>query len=92
MAEKCEKFLVSGMVQGVGFRYQTCYKGMELGLTGYARNLNNGNVEVVACGDSAAVDALAEWLKKGPRRTGMVDEVIREPSHYKPYKSFKIVY
>ena len=53
MIQKCEKFTVSGLVQGVGFRYHTSYQGMRLGLTGYAKNLNNGDVEVVVCGEEA---------------------------------------
>lgn len=50
MDQSCEKFTVSGHVQGVGFRYHTAHQGMQLGLVGYAMNLNNGNVEVVASG------------------------------------------
>ncbi|CAH2563768.1 acylphosphatase [Vibrio cholerae] len=48
MEKQCSKFIVSGHVQGVGFRYHTSHQGLKLGLTGYAKNLNNGDVEVVA--------------------------------------------
>ncbi|MGX9416076.1 acylphosphatase [Vibrio sp. RC27] len=60
-----EKFTVSGMVQGVGFRYFTSHQGLKLGLTGYAKNLYNGDVEVVACGDEEKREALFQWLHQG---------------------------
>jgi acylphosphatase len=62
---KYEKFVVSGMVQGVGFRYFTSHQGLKLGLTGYAKNLHNGDVEVVAFGDPKKLDALYQWLHQG---------------------------
>ena len=58
--------MVSGRVQGVFYRASTRQKALELGVTGYARNLPDGRVEVLACGESAAVDALCEWLWQGP--------------------------
>jgi acylphosphatase len=62
----CAKFIVSGRVQGVFFRASTRAEAVRLGLTGHARNLVDGNVEVLACGDSAALDALQRWLQVGP--------------------------
>ena len=62
---KYEKFIVSGMVQGVGFRYFTSHQGLKLGLTGYAKNLYNGDVEVVAFGNTEKLDALYQWLHQG---------------------------
>ncbi|WP_038174798.1 MULTISPECIES: acylphosphatase [Vibrio] len=90
MDQSCEKFTVSGHVQGVGFRYHTAHQGMQLGLVGYAMNLNNGNVEVVASGNPDKIEALSVWLKDGPR-TSRVDSVVRESICYKPYKGFKIL-
>ena len=43
---------VHGLVQGVGFRYSTQREALQLGLTGYARNMDDGSVEVVACGEA----------------------------------------
>ena len=60
------RFLVSGRVQGVCFRANTRDEALRLGLRGYARNLDDGRVEVVACGDAQAVEALAAWLRDGP--------------------------
>lgn len=59
------KFIVSGHVQGVGFRYFTSHEAQRLGLTGYAKNLSNGNVEVLACGSSMQIERLHQWLHQG---------------------------
>ncbi len=59
--------LISGKVQGVGFRNFTQRNAKQLGVNGYAKNLPNGKVEVVAEGDKAQLDALVDLLKKGPR-------------------------
>ena len=57
---------VYGKVQGVFFRASTAHEAAELGLTGHARNLPDGSVEVLACGDARAVARLREWLGSGP--------------------------
>jgi len=62
---KSEKFIISGVVQGVGFRYFTAHQGIKLGLTGYAHNLGNGDVEVIATGSQESLELLYEWLKQG---------------------------
>ena len=62
----CQKFIIKGRVQGVWFRESTRQQAMNLGLSGYAVNLSDGSVEVLACGDSAAVEQLAGWLQQGP--------------------------
>jgi len=63
IARRCR---VSGRVQGVFYRASTRARAQMLGVTGYARNLPDGSVEVMACGDRAAVEALCEWLWQGP--------------------------
>lgn len=60
------RFLVSGHVQGVHFRAATRQQALGLHLSGYARNLDDGRVEVLAAGDAQAVEALAQWLEDGP--------------------------
>jgi acylphosphatase len=60
------RFIVSGKVQGVWFRAATRERALALGLTGIARNLDDGSVEVHAIGDDAAIDALEKWLWQGP--------------------------
>ena len=58
--------LVSGRVQGVFYRASTRNEAEKLGVTGYARNLPDGRVEVLACGEEHAVRALRDWLEIGP--------------------------
>ena len=65
---------VHGGVQGVGFRWWTRSRALELGLTGWARNLDDGRVEVVAEGDRAAADEL-EALLRGGGTPGRVEAV-----------------
>ncbi|MDR9827694.1 acylphosphatase [Vibrio sp. FNV 38] len=83
------RFIVSGHVQGVGFRYHTCHEGLKLGLNGYARNLANGNVEVMATGDDMAIGKLEMWLSGGPR-TASVDSVIGEQVAVVEMRGFEI--
>ena len=53
-------------MQGVWFRDSTRREAQRLGITGYAINLDDGDVEVLACGDPAAIAELRAWLGKGP--------------------------
>lgn len=71
------KFVVTGKVQGVFYRASTREQARNLGLTGYAKNLPDGRVEVMASGPAAGLDALARWLQKGPP-SARVDAVERE--------------
>lgn len=71
------RFLVGGRVQGVFFRASTREHALRLGLRGYAKNLPDGRVEVLAAGDGAAIDALESWLHAGPP-LAQVREVVRE--------------
>ena len=57
---------IKGRVQGVFFRDSTRREAIELDLTGYAVNLPDGDVEVLACGDSDAIAKLELWLRQGP--------------------------
>jgi len=60
------RFRVSGRVQGVGFRAATRDRALALGVRGHARNLDDGDVEVLAVGDDEAIERLAAWLAEGP--------------------------
>lgn len=73
---------VSGRVQGVFFRATTATRARELGLGGYAINLPDGRVEVLAVGATEAVDALAQWLWQGSAMSevsGVECQVVAEP-------------
>jgi len=58
--------LISGKVQGVSYRATAADKATRLGLTGYARNLPDGRVEVVAEGAPESLDSLRQWCTDGP--------------------------
>jgi acylphosphatase len=72
----CRRFVVSGRVQGVGFRAWAREQAESLHITGWAMNLPDGRVEVLACGDPGAVERLAAMLHQGPpaARVTAVDE------------------
>lgn len=71
--------MISGRVQGVGFRAAARHRAIELGLSGYARNLPDGRVEIFAQGEPMEIDALARWLHHGPQ-WARVDQVLRKPA------------
>ncbi|WP_214241010.1 acylphosphatase [Raoultella ornithinolytica] len=84
---------VYGSVQGVGFRYSTQREALRLGLTGYARNLDDGSVEVLACGEEDLVAALIAWLNAGGPRSARVDRVNTEPHQpTREWQKFAILY
>lgn len=62
----CRRCLICGRVQGVFFRAATAARARALGITGWAKNLPDGRVEVLACGPHESVAALVDWLRQGP--------------------------
>lgn len=64
--ERAIHCLISGRVQGVCFRAATQDRARELGVGGWARNLPDGRVEVLAGGPAGAIDGLRAWLDEGP--------------------------
>jgi acylphosphatase len=69
----CKRSFVSGRVQGVFYRATCVSRAKSLGLTGYARNLVDGRVEVVVCGDNVAVTEFVEWLWDGSPASRVTD-------------------
>ena len=67
MTHQCCRFIVSGRVQGVFFRVSTRDKAQQLGLNGWVRNLSNGHLELLACGEQINVEKLKQWLWQGPK-------------------------
>lgn len=82
-----ERFLVSGRVQGVGYRAFARREAEALGLSGHALNLPDGRVEVLAIGDATAREALAAALARGPM-LARVDAVARSPADGDPSGRF----
>lgn len=83
----CRRFVVKGRVQGVFFRASTRDVAVQLSLSGYAKNLSDGSVEVIACGRSEAIDKLAAWLLDGPRMAS-VSRVEAEALPYRQVSGF----
>lgn len=73
---KAVRFLVGGKVQGVWFRASARDRAVALGLRGFARNLPDGRVEVLAIGEEEPLEELAQWLHYGPPQA-RVDELER---------------
>jgi acylphosphatase len=84
------KFLISGKVQGVGFRYFVQRSSAKHQVRGYVRNLDDGRVEVLAEGGDKAVEEFKKDLAAGPThsRVGEIEEIVLEPSGL--YPSFRI--
>jgi acylphosphatase len=81
----CKKCLVSGRVQGVFYRGAAAQRAHELGVRGYARNLPDGRVEVLACGEDGAVQAFVSWLWIGSSAAKVsAVEVADAPEHGAP--------
>ena len=76
MPRSAAMFRISGRVQGVFFRASTRKEAQRLGLAGYARNLLDGNVEVLAIGTSDDIASLERWLQHGPP-AARVDALLR---------------
>lgn len=83
----CIRCRITGRVQGVWFRGSTQQQALRLGLRGYARNLADGRVEVVACGEPSHIEQLQEWLWQGPDGAKVLD-VRCEPHEDRDYSSF----
>ena len=66
MSEICRHVLVSGRVQGVGFRWYARETAERLGLGGWVKNLTDGRVELLLEGREPAVEAMLVWLERGP--------------------------
>lgn len=66
MAMVCQKAIVSGKVQGVFYRKSCQTQAYRFSVAGYAKNLPNGDVEVLAIGEATKVEELILWLSKGP--------------------------
>lgn len=62
----CRRCIVKGRVQGVFYRSTTRQQAIKLGISGYVKNRHDGSVEVLACGEQDATDALCKWLWQGP--------------------------
>jgi len=82
--------IVSGVVQGVGFRFYASRLATRYGVTGFAKNLPDGNVEIEAEGDESLVNGYLNEIKIGPRNAHVADMKIEwlEPKNYKAFSTY----
>ena len=86
----CIRYLIAGRVQGVYFRASTQREARRLGLSGWARNLYDGRVEVIASGSVDALATLERWLLRGPP-TAHVTEVITNSADDEGWSDFTVL-
>lgn len=86
------QIIVSGEVQGVGYRYYTQMKAVQFGITGWVRNLYEGGVEILASGPRADLEKFIDEIRRGnPFST--VDHIeVNETAKTETFKSFAIKY
>lgn len=84
------KYIISGQVQGVGFRYFAQRSAARHQVKGYVRNLEDGRVEALAQGVDKSVEAFKHDLTAGPRYSQVdeIEEIVLEPEQ--TYSSFRI--
>ncbi len=82
MSPKRVHLWIRGYVQGVGFRHHARQQAMLRGLTGWVKNLPDGQVEIVAEGDEKSLEDLVDWSRRGPEMA----EVESVDVQWEPYR------
>ncbi len=90
MSDVRAHIIVKGLVQGVGYRWFVERHAKQLGLTGYVRNLPNGDVEVVVEGARGLIEELIRELKVGPRFASVEDVCVTWQPYKGEFKDFRI--
>lgn len=85
------EIIVSGLVQGVGFRYFVLRAAINLGLKGYTKNLYSGDVITVAEGDRFLIEELFAKIKIGPRHADIKGADIKWSEFKNEFKTFEII-
>lgn len=85
--------IVSGRVQGVGFRFFTYQEARKLNLAGYVKNLDDGKVEIVACGSQIQINKLIDWIKMGgPNSANIENYEIQYTNRCQNFTTFNVRY
>ena len=84
------RLIIKGKVQGVFYRAKARDKAEQIGITGWVRNTNDGDVEIMASGEEQLLDQFIEWCHVGPP-SSQVTEVIVEHEEERMFDRFRIV-
>lgn len=82
--------VVKGRVQGVYFRAYTQKQAVKLNLSGFVRNLADGNVEIVACGEASSLQSLVSWCHKGPLLAKVTEVIVSKHHNDEGFIDFEI--
>ena len=83
------RVIISGEVQGIGFRFHTRIKARNLGLKGWVRNLDSGEVEAVFEGEEDKIKEIIEWCKKGPTFARVENVKVEFENYTGEFESFE---
>lgn len=83
---------ITGLVQGVSFRYYAKKTALSLGLTGFAKNLEDDSVEIIVQGSKDNINKLINWCKKGPEQAKVENVEIKEINLTEKFNLFEIRY
>lgn len=85
---RCLHLIISGRVQGVWFRESMRQEALSVGATGWVRNLPDGRVEAMVCGNEITLESMLKWARRGSPLAQVAGiEMSEAPS--KPYSSFE---
>ncbi|MFN8258708.1 MAG: acylphosphatase [Bacteroidales bacterium] len=86
---KTVDIIISGRVQGVGFRYHTLKTALEFNIKGFVKNLPDGSVFVKATGNQTDLESFLLWCNQGPR-LAMVEKLDIKETNFSPFDEFTI--
>ncbi len=81
---------IKGRVQGVFFRYSAKAEANRLGLTGWIRNREDGDVEAIAEGSASSVREFVAWCRKGPPGAGVEEVEVEESAASNQFSTFRV--
>ena len=82
--------IIKGKVQGVFYRASAKDVADDIGIVGWVKNTEEGNVEIMADGSKEQIEKLVDWCKKGPRRAVVTDVVVTEVDKQN-FKGFEVL-
>ncbi len=92
MVKQSVHILVSGKVQGVFFRQATKVVAIKNNVTGWVKNLENGQVEILLEGDDKNVNSVIDWCYNGPANSRVDQIKIEQQEIFDQYPTFEVLY